>query len=77
MDPDLGHAVDAEDGFFPALEPLLRGGADPTRALKTSVRCMNLEAAKTCLEFGADPAPALAQALEDEERRVELVAENA
>ena len=72
----VSHAVEAEDGFLPALEPLLRGGADPTRALKTSVREMNLEAAKTCLKFGADPTPTLAQALEDEERRVALVAEN-
>jgi hypothetical protein len=73
----VSHAVMAKHGFLPALEPLLRGGADPTRALKTSVKCMNLEAAKTCLEFGADPTPALAQALEHEQSRVESVAEDA
>lgn len=64
-------------GFLPALEPLLRAGADPTKALIMSVRCTNLEAAETCLEFGADPASALVDAIEDEKERVEIAADNA
>jgi hypothetical protein len=64
-------------GFFPALEPLLRAGADATRALKISVIEKNIDAAKACLRFGADPAPALCKAIEWEEYRVNTVAENA
>jgi hypothetical protein len=42
-----------------------------------SVRCTNLEAAEACLEFGADPASALVDAIEDEKERVEIAADNA
>lgn len=42
-------------GFFPVLEPLLRTGADVTRALKISVIERNIDAAKACLQFDADP----------------------
>jgi hypothetical protein len=63
-------------GFFPALEPLLRVGADATEALKTSAIVMNIEAAKACLQYGADPAPALRKAVEWEEYKVNTIAEN-
>ena len=72
----VSYAVES-GGFLPALEPLLRAGADPTKALVMSVRCTNLEAAETCLEFGADPASALVDAIEDEKERVEIAADNA
>jgi hypothetical protein len=39
--------------------------------LLTAVYCMNVDAAKICLEFGADPAPALQKVLENEEARVQ------
>lgn len=64
-------------GFFPALEPLLHAGADATKALKVSVIYRNIDAAKACLRFGADPAPALREAIEQEEYRVNAIAENA
>jgi hypothetical protein len=63
--------------FLPALEPLSCAGTDPTQALMASVRCMNFGAAKTCLEFGANPAAALSEALEEEKCRLELAAEAA
>jgi ankyrin repeat protein len=66
-----------EGGFPPALEPLLRAGADATRALEISVIEKNIEAAKACLRFGADPAPALREASEQEEYRANTIAENA
>jgi hypothetical protein len=64
------HAVKA-DGFLPALEPLLLAGIASTDLLLTAVYCMNFDAAKICLEFGADPAPALQKVLENEEARVQ------
>jgi hypothetical protein len=64
-------------GFFPALEPLLRAGADTNKALKISVIRMNIDAAKACLHFGADPAPALHEAIAWEEYRANTIAENA
>jgi len=64
-------------GFFPALEPLLRAGADPTEALATSAHARNIDAAKACLQFGPDPAPALSDAIALEERRANRIAANA
>lgn len=61
-------------GLFPALEPLLCAGADLDDALYLAVYCQNCDATKLCLEFGADPAPALPRALEQEENRVKSVA---
>ncbi|KAF7196951.1 putative ankyrin repeat protein [Pseudocercospora fuligena] len=45
--------------FLPALEPLLRAGADTGEALRYAVQSNNLEAAEICLRFGTDPAPVL------------------
>lgn len=67
----------AKDGFSPALEPLLRAGADPTEALCCAVQHMNFHAAQICLDFGGNPAWALHEAIEEEERRQERVAEDA
>lgn len=64
-------------GFLPALEPLLRAGADATKALKISVIKRNIDAAKACLQFGADPAPGLREAIAQEEYRANTIAENA
>lgn len=64
-------------GFLPALEPLLRAGADATKALKISVIKRNIDAAKACLQFGADPAPGLREAIAQEEYRTNTIAENA
>lgn len=61
----------------PALEPLLRAGANATEALKISASTMNIDAAKACLRFGADPAPALSEAIEREERRARRIASDA
>jgi ankyrin repeat protein len=63
-------------GFFPALEPLLLAGADASISLEISVSHRNLDAAKACLRFGADPALALCEAVELEEYRAYRVAEN-
>jgi hypothetical protein len=64
-------------GFLPALEPLLRAGADATEALQTIVSTGNIDAAKACLRCGADPAPALRKAIEQEEYRANRIAEDA
>ena len=72
----VSYAVRA-GGFFPALEPLLHAGADATRALKTSVLTRNIDAAKVCLQFGADPAPAWHKAIEQEDYRAKRIAESA
>lgn len=40
--------------FLPALGPLLDAGADPDDALKLVIRTNNLEAARLCVEAGAD-----------------------
>jgi ankyrin repeat protein len=65
-------------GFIPALEPLLHAGADATEVLQQDVVVtMNIDAAKTCLTFGADPAPALRKAIEQEEYRAKRFAEDA
>jgi ankyrin repeat protein len=72
----VSNAVKA-DGFVPALELLLCAGADPNKALLSAVHCINFDAVKVCMEFGADPAPALPRALEQEEGRVDSVARNA
>lgn len=72
----VSYAVRVE-GFYPALEPLLRAGADATRALEISVSKRNIDAAKVCLQSGADPAPALQDAIVLEERRAKRIASNA
>jgi len=64
-------------GFLPALEPLLRAGADATKALQQIVSTRNIDAAKSCLQFGADPAPALRKAIAQEEYRASTISENA
>jgi ankyrin repeat protein len=64
-------------GFMPALEPLLRAGADTNKALKISVLRRNIDASKACLHFGADPAPALHRAIAQEEYKANTIAENA
>jgi ankyrin repeat protein len=63
-------------GFLPALEPLLRAGADATQALQQIVSTRNIDAAKACLQFGADPTPALRKAIAQEEYRANTIAEN-
>jgi ankyrin repeat protein len=72
----IRYAVKA-GGFLPALEPLLRAGADATKALEISVARMNIDAAKACLQFGADPAPALREAIAQQEHRANTIAEDA
>lgn len=64
-------------GFLPALEPLLRAGADTSKALDISVLRRNIDAAKLCLQFGADPAPGLRKAIAEEEYRANTIAEDA
>lgn len=64
-------------GFPSALEPLLRAGADATKALRTSALTTNIDAAKACLQSGADPAPALREAIEWEQRRANRIASDA
>jgi ankyrin repeat protein len=64
-------------GFFPALEPLLRAGADTNTATKISVLTRNIDAAKLCLLFEADSALALHRAIAQEEYRANTIAENA
>jgi ankyrin repeat protein len=68
----ISYAV-REDGFLPALEPLLDAGVDPDTALETAVIHQNIEAAKICLEFGADHAHALPKALEQVEAKMRSV----
>jgi ankyrin repeat protein len=41
--------------FLPALGPLLDGGADPDDALEWVICTNDIEAAKLCVEAGADP----------------------
>lgn len=62
------------NGFVPALEPLLCAGIDPNAALKQAVFFENLNAAKICLEFGADPVRVLPKALEQVEAKARSVA---
>ncbi|KAF7190796.1 hypothetical protein HII31_07955 [Pseudocercospora fuligena] len=64
-----------EEGFLPALPILLEAGADADEALKSAIFSSHLEAAKICLDFGADPESGLQYAqtkhAEDEERERE------
>jgi ankyrin repeat protein len=74
-DPDMypvSYAV-AEDGYLPALEPLLSAGADAASALDLAVEAGNLEAAKICLAFGADPVRSLGKAIEQVEDTTQSV----
>jgi ankyrin repeat protein len=41
--------------FLPALGPLLEAGADPDDALRVVIRTNDIEAARLCVEAGADP----------------------
>lgn len=72
----LSFAVE-EGGFLPALEPLLRAGADPTKALECAVCHKNLAAVQLCLDFGAYPASALREAVAQEAERKEEIASDA
>jgi ankyrin repeat protein len=54
----ISYAV-KEDGFLPALEPLLCAGVDPNIALETAVIHQNIEAVKICMACGADLAHGL------------------
>lgn len=56
--------------WLPALGPLLEAGADPSRAFEVAVDGLNFEAARTCLEKGADPTLVLQKQL----RKAELKA---
>lgn len=69
----ISYAVQ-EDGFLPALAALLYASVDPNVALETAVIHQNIEAAKICLQFGADPAHALSEALEQVEAKARSVA---
>ena len=46
----------APDGWLPAVGPLLEAGADPVWALEHAVNRKNLDAAKLCVAYGADPS---------------------
>lgn len=73
--PDMypvSYAV-AEDGFLAALSPLLSAGADAASALDIAVGFSNLEAAKICMSFGADPARSLGKAIEQVEDTTQSV----
>lgn len=72
----ISYAV-KNSGFLPALEPLLRAGADPAKSLKQAVHYRNLDAVKICLVHGADPAPELYIAIEREEERMRDAVEDA
>lgn len=54
----------ANVGFLPALKPLLESGVDSQFALTCAVRHSKLEAAKICLQAGADPRVTLSVAVE-------------
>jgi ankyrin repeat protein len=56
----IGHFKFSE-GYLPALCPLLDAGADLSRAFDWAVRWGNIEAARICLERGADPTDELEQ----------------
>ena len=74
----VGYYAARPGGFLPSLEPLLRAGADATEVLQQAVMVtMNTDAAKVCLQFGEDPAPALREAIAQEEDRANRIAENA
>lgn len=67
----IGNVLDRP--FAPALEPLLDAGADANDALRYAVKNGNREAAEICVRYGADPAPALQQARDQENERLEKV----
>lgn len=75
-DVPINYAVSA-GGFLPALELLLHGGADATEALTNSATARNIDAAEVSLQFGADPAPALREAIAREGYRANTFAEDA
>jgi hypothetical protein len=58
-DPEVAISRTIKDGiaepWLPALRPLLDTGASPDWALEAAVDATNFEAAKMCLEKGADP----------------------
>lgn len=45
--------------WLPAIAPLLQAGGDPNDAFAYAVDNLNFEAAKICLDKGADPAKVL------------------
>jgi hypothetical protein len=46
----------AHHGWLPAVGPLLKAGADVDWALESAVNRKNLDAAKLCVAYGADPS---------------------
>ena len=55
--------------WLPALGPLLDAGANPDWAFEVAVDVMNFEAAKICLEKGADPTLVLRKQLRKAEKK--------
>lgn len=51
----IGRAT-AHQGWLPAVGPLLEAGADADSALENAVDRKNLDAAKLCVTYGADPS---------------------
>jgi hypothetical protein len=57
------------ESWLPALSPLLDAGANPDWASEAAVDSMNFEAAKMCLEKGADPTLVLRKQLRKAEKK--------
>lgn len=51
----IGRAT-AHHGWLPAVGPLLKAGADADCALEAAIDRKNLDAAKLCVAYGADPS---------------------
>lgn len=68
----ISYAIEP-DGFLPALEPLLSASVDAASALNIAVGYSNLEAARICVAFGADPARSLPYAFERVEDNMQSV----
>lgn len=62
------------EGFFPALGPLLKAGADPGSALETAVRGGKIDAINVCLVYGANVDKGLEIAYEMEHDRLAEIA---
>lgn len=63
-----------EDPGIPAiLRALLEAGADALLGLKSAVHCHNVEAAKICLEYGANPATVWNEARQQQKVASEFV----
>jgi C4-dicarboxylate-specific signal transduction histidine kinase len=53
MEVAIGNCI-YSNNFLPALGPLLQAGADPNRALSQAIRQKDIEAARICLDHGAE-----------------------